>query len=87
MSVSQSDKFSDLDEEESTREGTTRILGLSIPDLIQTYNDKDSEVFSGRDPLGEFERDHVPPHLRYQSPEPVQTLSPKRKRGGLADEP
>jgi hypothetical protein len=85
MSVSESDKFSDLDEEESTREGTIGILGLSIPDLIQTYDDE--EVFSGRDPLGEFEQDHVPPHLRYQSPEPVQTPSPKRKRGGSTDEP
>jgi hypothetical protein len=60
MSVSESDKFSDLDEEGSTREGTKGISGLSIPDLIQTYDDE--ETFSGRDPLGEFERDHVSPH-------------------------
>jgi hypothetical protein len=85
MSVSESDKFSDLDKEESTREGTTGISGLSIPELIRTYDAE--EVFSERDLLGEFERDHVPPHLRYQSPEPVQTSSPKRKRGGLTDEP
>jgi hypothetical protein len=85
MSINESDKFSDLDEEESTREETTGISGLSIPERIRTYDYE--EVFSGRDPLGEFERDHVPPHLRYQSPEPVQTLSPKRKRGGSADEP
>jgi hypothetical protein len=62
MSVSESDKFSDLDEEGSTREETTGISGLSIPDLIQTYDYE--EVFLGRDLLGEFERDHVPPHLR-----------------------
>jgi hypothetical protein len=47
MSVSESDKFSDLDEEGSTREETTGISGLSIPDLIQTYDDE--EIFSGRD--------------------------------------
>jgi hypothetical protein len=85
MSVSESDKFSDLDEEGSAREQTTGISGLSIPDLIQGYDDE--EIFSGRDPLGEFERDHVLPHLRYQSPEPVRTPSPKRKRGGSTDEP
>jgi hypothetical protein len=83
MSVSESDKFSDLDEEGSAQEETTGISGLSIPDLIQAYDDE--EIFSGRDPLGEFERDHVLPHLRYQSPEPVQTPSPKRKRGGSTD--
>jgi hypothetical protein len=85
MSVSESDKFSDLDEEGSTREQTTGISGLSILDLIQTYDDE--EIFSGRDPLGEFERDHVPPHLRYQSPKPGRTPSPKRKPGGSTDEP
>jgi hypothetical protein len=41
----------------------------------------------GKGSSGEFERDHVPPHLRYQSPEPVRTPSPKRKRGGSTDEP
>jgi hypothetical protein len=78
MFVSESDKFSDLDEEGSAREETTNISGLSIPDLI----DNDEEIFSGRDPLGEFERDQVLPHLKYQSPEPVRTPSPRRKRGG-----
>jgi hypothetical protein len=38
MSVSESDKFSDLDEEGSAREETTGISGLSIPDLIQGYD-------------------------------------------------
>jgi hypothetical protein len=37
MSVSESDKFLDLDEEGSAREETTGISGLSIPDLIQGY--------------------------------------------------
>jgi hypothetical protein len=60
MSVSESDKFSDLEEEGSAREETTGISGLSIPDLIQAYDDE--EIFLGRDLLGEFERDHVPPH-------------------------
>jgi hypothetical protein len=85
MSVSESDKFSDLDEEGSAREETTGISGLSIPNLIQAYDDE--EIISERDLLDEFERDHVPPHLRYQSPEPVRTPSPKRKRGGSTDEP
>jgi hypothetical protein len=85
MSVSVSDKFSDLDEEGSAREETTRISGLSIPDLIQAYDDE--EIFSERNPLGEFERDHVLPHSKYQSPEHVRTPSPKQKRGGLTDEP
>jgi hypothetical protein len=83
MSVSESDKFSDLVEEGSAREETTRNSGLSIPDLI----DDDEEIFLGRDPLGEFERDHVLPHSKYQSPEPVRTPSPRRKRGGSTDEP
>jgi hypothetical protein len=82
MSVSESDKFLDLDEEESAREETTGISGLSIPDLM----DDDEEIFLGRDPLGEFERHHVLPHLEYQSPEPVRTPSPRRKRGGSMDE-
>jgi hypothetical protein len=84
MSVSELDKFSDLDEEGRAREETTGISGLSIPHLIQVYNDE--EIFLERDPLGEFERDHVLPHLKYQSPEPVQPPSPKRKRGGSTDE-
>jgi hypothetical protein len=83
MSASESDKFLDLDEEGSAREETTRISGLSIPDLI----DDDEEIFSGRDPLGEFERDHVLPHLKYQSPEPVRTPTSRQKRGGSTDEP
>jgi hypothetical protein len=83
MSVSESDKFLDLDEEGSAREEMTEISGLSIPDLI----DDDKEICSERDPLGEFERDHVLPHLKYQSPEPVRTPSPRRKRGGSTDEP
>jgi hypothetical protein len=85
MSVSESDKFLDLDEEGSAREETTGILGLPIPDLIQAYDDE--EIFSGRDPLGKFERDHVLRHLKYQSPEPVRTPSPRQKRGGSTDEP
>jgi hypothetical protein len=43
MFVSESDKFSDLDEEGSAREETTGILGLSIPHLIQAYDDE--EIF------------------------------------------
>jgi hypothetical protein len=82
ISVSESDKFSDLDEKGSAREETTGISGLSIPDLI----DNNEEIFSERDPLGEFERDHVLPHLKYQSPEPVRTPSPRQKRGGSTDE-
>jgi hypothetical protein len=83
MSVSESDKSSDLDEEGSAREETTRISGLSTLDLT----DDDEKIFSGRNPWGEFERDHVLPHLKYQSPEPVRTPSPTRKRGGSTDEP
>jgi hypothetical protein len=61
MSVSESDKFSDLVVEGSAREETTGMSRLSIPDLI----DDDKEIFLGRDPFGEFERDHVLPHLKY----------------------
>lgn len=43
------------------------------------------EVFSGRDSLGEFEQDHVSPHLRCQSSKPARTPSLERKRGGSVD--
>jgi hypothetical protein len=43
------------------------------------------EVFSGRDSLGEFEQNHVLPHLRCQSSKPVRTPSLKSKRGGSVD--
>jgi hypothetical protein len=85
MSFNELDKFLDLDEEGSAREETTGISGLSIPDLIQAYDDE--EIFLGRDPLSEFEREHVLPHLKYQSLEPVRTPSPRRKRGVSTDEP
>ena len=74
MSVSESDRFSDLDE----------ISELSIPAAIQTYDDE--EVLSGNDILGAFERDYLPLHLRDPSPEPVRTPSPRRRRDDLVDE-
>jgi hypothetical protein len=83
MSVSESDKFLDLDEEGSAREETTGILGLSIPNLI----DDEEEIFLGRDPLGEFKRDHVLPHLKYHISKLVRTPSSRRNRGGSTDEP